>query len=205
MTLYSVTAGMLVQDEAAESRDITEGEAIEAVAESTGHDSEAHPPLLEDENTWVLVGFLIVIGILLWQNVPKLAGRILGRRAEQVRQQLDEARTLREDAQRLLADFQKQQRDAETEAQGIIDQARKDAKLMSEEARVKLDEQLGRRREAAEERIARAEAQAIAAVRSETADLAVAAAQEIIANRMDKRAQAALIDKAISKVGTQLQ
>ncbi|MEM6650804.1 MAG: F0F1 ATP synthase subunit B, partial [Pseudomonadota bacterium] len=139
-------------------------------------------------------------GILLWQNVPKLIGGMLSKRADDVRTQLDEARTLREEAQRLLADYQKRQREAEDEAKSIIDQAKEDAKIMANDARTKLDEQLTRRRKAVEERIARAEAQAIAEMQGQTADLAIAAAREIITGRVDDRAQAALLDKSIADI-----
>lgn len=162
------------------------------------HDDVAHGSILDDTNTWVLVSFLIVVGLLLWQNVPKLISKFFADRATTVRTQLDEARTLREEAQRLLADYQKRQREAEDEADAIVEQARRDAKLMTAEAREKMNEQLTRRRKAAEERIARAEAQAIAEIRGKTADLSVAAAKEIIGTSLDGKSQGALVDTAIS-------
>lgn len=174
-------------------------------AEIQHEDDAAHSvSLLHDTNTWVLFAFLIVLGIALWQGVPRLIANFFKTRADTVRTQLDEARSLREEAQRLLADYQKRQREAESEAEGIIEQAKRDAKIMAQEARTKIDEQLTRRRKAAEDRIARAEAQAIAEIRGKTADLAVAAASQIIGDRMDTNAQAALIDRAISDVGTKL-
>ncbi|RFB04886.1 F0F1 ATP synthase subunit B family protein [Parvularcula marina] len=178
-------------------------ELIEAVQHED--DPAAHDvPLLEDTSLWVLVAFLIVVGIALYAGVPKIVGGMFKKRADGVREQLDEARSLREEAQRMLADFQKRQREAEAEAEGIIDQAKRDAKIMAQEARTKMDEQLARRRKAAEERIARAEAQAISEIRGKTADLAVAAASSIIKDRMDTSAQSALIDKAIADVGNRL-
>ena len=157
-------------------------------------------PLIEDTNLWVLVAFLIVMGIALWAGVPKIVAGMLQKRAHEVRTQLDEAKSIKEEAQRLLADYQKRQREAEDEAKSIIEQAKADAKILSQEARAKLDEQLARRKKAAEDRIARAEAQAIAEMRSKTADLAVAAAREIISGRVDDKAQSALIDKSIADV-----
>lgn len=195
-------AASLWQDDQGADTETTEG-AVAAVEDHSGGEDHS-TPLLEDSNTWVLVGFILVVGLFLWQNVPGIFGKMLGARADKVREQLDEARTLREDAQRLLADFQKRQREAEAEAAGIIEQAKRDAKLMSTEARQKLDEQLARRRAAAEERISRAEEQAVAAVRAQAAELSVAAAQEIIAGRMDAKSQGQLIDKAIADVRGQL-
>ncbi|MBT8471887.1 MAG: F0F1 ATP synthase subunit B, partial [Marinicaulis sp.] len=105
---------------------------------------------------------------------------------------------MREEAQELLAQYQRRQREAENEAAAIIEQAKADAKRMAVEARDKINEQMTRREKAVEEKIKRAEAQAIAEVRNQTADLAVAAAERVIAERMDKTAQGAVIDKAIS-------
>ena len=175
------------------------GEVILEV-EHDGDPQYNHAGLLGDSTLWVLIGFLIVVGIFLWQKVPSLIGAKLASRADEISNQLDEARSLREDAQKLLADYQKRQREAEAEAQAIIEQAKDDAKNMANEARAKLDEQLARRKKSAADRIARAEAQAINEMRSKTADMAVAAAREIIAGRVDDRSQSALIDKAISDV-----
>lgn len=154
--------------------------------------------LLEDSNLWVLVGFLIVIAILASQGVFKKLGGALSSRADKIRSQLDEARSLREEAQRLLADYQKRQREAEGEAEEIIAQAKNDAKLMASEARTKIEEQVARRTKAAHDRIDRAEAQALADVRAQTADLAVDAARRIIQARTDSSAQKALLDRSIA-------
>lgn len=168
-----------------------------AAAEEGGYESYS---LLKDTSTWVLLGFLIVIGIFVWQGVFKKLGGFLSGRAKLIQDQLDEARSMREEAQRLLADYQKRQREAETEADDIIAQAKADAKAMSAEAKTKLEEQVARRTQAAHDRIARAEAQALAEVRAQTADLAVDAAREIIKARTDGSAQKALLDRAIADI-----
>ena len=125
-----------------------------------------------------------------------LAG--LDKRAQKIADEINEARKLREEAQELLASYQRRQREAEEEAAAIIEQAKKDAKRLAVEARSKIEEQTERRTKAAEEKIARAEAQAISEVRGQTADLAIEAARVIIRDRMDAGAQGPFIDKAIS-------
>ena len=153
-----------------------------------------------DTNLWVLVAFLMVVGLLVWRGVPKMLTGALDKRADGIRTQLDEARSLREEAQRTLADYQKRQREAEDEAAAIVEQAKADAKAMREQARVDIDAQLRRRREAAEARIKRAEQQAVAEVRGQAADLAIRAARDILA----KQDRAALTDRAIADVGQRL-
>lgn len=166
-----------------------------AVAAEEGAKSKS---LLEDTNLWVLIGFLIVVGIAVSQGVPGMINKALGARATGVRNQLDEARSTREEAQRLLADYQKRQREAEDEAKAIIDQAKADAKALKADALAAASEQKTRRLSAVKDRIARAEAQAIAEFKGKTTDLAVAAAREIIGERVDEKAQAALLDRSIN-------
>lgn len=154
--------------------------------------------LLQDTSFWVLVAFVIVIGVFWKVGLHKMIVSGLDKRGQKIADEINEARKMREEAQELLAQYQRRQREAEGEAQAIIDQAKRDAKRMAEEARVKLAEQMERRTKAAEEKIARAEAQAISEVRGQTADLAIEAAREIIRERMDSGAQTAFVDKAIS-------
>ena len=152
----------------------------------------------EDTSLWVSLAFVFVV-ILFWRmGVHKTVSAALDKRAQKIADELDQARKLREEAQELLAQYQRRQRAAEDEAKEIIEQAKRDARRIESEAREKIDQQIARRAKAAEERIARAEAQAIAEVRGQAADLAVEAARDIIRERMDKGAQSALIDKAIS-------
>ncbi|MHA7872950.1 MAG: F0F1 ATP synthase subunit B, partial [Hyphococcus sp.] len=153
---------------------------------------------LSDTSFWVLIAFAIVIGVFIRAGVHKTVAGGLDSRARKIADEINEARKMREEAQELLAAYQRRQREAEDEAAAIIEQAKKDAKRLTEEAREKINEQMERRTKAAEDKIKRAEAQALAEVRGQTADLAVSAAREIIRERMDSGAQTAFIDKAIA-------
>lgn len=172
--------------------------AVENAAEAGG--GHAAPSLWQDPALWVLIAFLIVIGVFWRVRLhAKIAGA-LDKRSQRIADELDHARKLREEAQELLAQYQRRQREAEEEAKGIIEQARRDAERLAAESREKINEQIERRAKAAEEKIARAEAQAIAEVRGQIADLSIETARKIIAERMDQGAQAALIEKAISEL-----
>jgi len=139
----------------------------------------------EDTTIWVSLAFLVVLGLFAYLGVHKTIGNALDERAQKIADELDAARRMREEAQELLAQYQRRQREAEDEAQSIIDQAKKDAARLGEEMRDKINDQITRRAKSAEEKIARAEAQAIAEVRGQTADLAVDTAKEIIKTRVD--------------------
>lgn len=173
------------------------------IAEEAGHDTHS-TGLFQDTSFWVSLGFLIVVGLFWRMGVHKTVAGMLDQRKDKISAELDEARRLREEAQELLAQYQRRQREAEDEANGIIEQAKRDADRMGKEAREKINDQLERRAKAAEEKIARAEAQALTEVRSQTTDLAINAAQAIIKDRMDSGAQTAMTDKAINDLRSKL-
>lgn len=159
-----------------------------------------HLPLWQDPSLWVLLAFLIVVGVFWKLGVHKTVANGLNRRSQKIADELDQARKLREEAKELLAQYQRRQREAEEEAKGIIEQAKRDAERLAAESREKIAAQIERRAKAAEEKIARAEAQAIADVQGQVADLAIETARRIIIQRMDQGAQSALVEKAISEL-----
>lgn len=177
---------------------------LEAAQEAAHAGAEAEGGLLQDASFWVLLAFLIVVGLLARAGVHKTIAKALDKRSQAIADELDRARALRDEAQELLAKYERRQREAEEEAEGIIEQARRDAERIAQEARAKIEEQLERRAKAAEEKIARAEMQALAEVKGRTVDLAIEAARDIIRARMDQGAQSALADRAIDELGTAL-
>lgn len=146
---------------------------------------------------WVLISFLLFMGILVWKGVPALIGKALDNRAAAIRAELDDARRLREEAQQLLADYQRKTREAEDEAKSIVEAAKREAESVAAETRKALAEQVERRTKAAEEKIARAEAQAVADVRAAAVDLAVKASEGILKAKLAGEAGASLVDTAI--------
>jgi F-type H+-transporting ATPase subunit b len=147
---------------------------------------------------WVLVAFLAFVGILLYYRVPTSIGKMLDDRADAIRKELDEARRLREDAQALLADYQRKAREADTEARTIIEQAKREAETLAAESRKALAESLERRSKLAEEKIVRAEAQALSEVRATAVETALAAAQELLKTRTGGKTGDTLISQSIS-------
>ena len=146
---------------------------------------------------WVAVAFVLFAAVLVYYKVPKLIAKALDDRAEAIRKELDEARRLREEAQNLLADYQKKHRNVGQEAEAIVDLARREAEAFAHETRVSLTETLERRTKLAEDKIARAEAQAVDEVRGSAIDVAVAAAEKILREKMAGSGGAALIDQSI--------
>ncbi len=153
--------------------------------------------MLRTAEFWVAVSFIGFLAILVYYKVPGLIAKALDDRAEAIRKELDEARRLREEAQNLLNDYQKKHRNAAQEAEAITEEARREAEAYAKETRTALAESLERRTKQAEEKIARAEAQAVDEVRAAAVDTALAAAEKILREQAAGAAGAALVDDSI--------
>lgn len=132
---------------------------------------------------WVGVSFVLFMAIVVYYKVPGMIGKALDQRADAIRNELDEARRLRDEAQALLADYERKSREAENEAKAILEQAKREGEALAAETRRNLSESVERRTRLAEEKIARAEAQALAEVRSSAVDNAISAAEKILKSR----------------------
>ncbi len=152
----------------------------------------------------VLLGFLLFIGILVYYKVPGLVGGMLDKRAEQIRSDLNEARALREEAQKVLAEYERKQREVADQADRIVKQAREEASIAAEEAKAALEASVERRLKAADEQIASAEAAAVREVRDQAIQVAIAAAGDAIAKAMTATEANTLIEDSIKTVDAKL-
>jgi F-type H+-transporting ATPase subunit b len=159
--------------------------------------------LFYDPEFWVLIAFVIAVA-LVWRKAAAGIGSSLDARAARIRADLDEAQRLREEAQQALATYQRRQRDALKEAETIIAHARAEAERFGEQARRDLEAAIERRRRQAEDKIAQAEAKAVAEVRAAAVDVAMAAARRIIGQSVDAARGARLIDDAIQALPQRL-
>jgi F-type H+-transporting ATPase subunit b len=153
---------------------------------------------------WVAVGFVIFVAVLIYVGVPKLMTKALDDRAKRVQDELNEARRLKEEAQKLLAEYQAKQRQADEEAAAIIAGAKAEAERFAAEAKVKMEEFVARRSKMAETKIAQAEAQAVADVRAAAAEAAVSAAEKILTDSVKGKVADDLLARGIGDVKTKL-
>ena len=156
-----------------------------------------------DPETWVAVAFLLFF-VLLGKKIASAIAKGLDERAGRIKANLDEARQLREGAEALLAEYQTKQRAALHETAQILAYARDEAELLKNEAAASLEATLKRRERMALDKIAQAEAQAVAEVRSEAVDLAVAAARRILQRQMAGPEAGGLIDRSIAELEQKL-
>ena len=157
-----------------------------------------------DATFWALIGLIIFLAILAYLKVPGMIGRSLDERADRIKNELEEARTLREEAQQLLAEYHRKRKEAEKEASDIVASAEREAKALLEDAKRATEEYVARRNKLAEQKIATAEVDAINAVRASAVDLAVAAAGKIVAEKVDAKVAGNLFKDALSQVKTNL-
>ena len=146
---------------------------------------------------WVLISFIAFVALVLYYRVPAIVAKALDDRADAIRKELDQARKLRDEAQALLSDYQRKAREAEKEAQSIIEHAKLEAEALASDSRKALVESLERRSKMAEDKIARAEAQALSEVRSTAVETALAAAHEILKSRAGGQTGETLVSQSI--------
>ncbi|MDD9923793.1 MAG: F0F1 ATP synthase subunit B [Boseongicola sp.] len=152
----------------------------------------------------VTIAFLLFIGVLFYFKVPSLLGGLLDKRAAGIQAELDEARALREEAQSLLASFERKQLEVQEQADRIVAKAKESAAEAAEAAKADLALSIERRVQAAEDQISSAEASAVRQVRDEAIRIAVGAAGEVVARDMQDAQAASLIDDAIDTVKAKL-
>ncbi|MES1154960.1 MAG: ATP F0F1 synthase subunit B [Pseudorhodoplanes sp.] len=160
--------------------------------------------ILMEAETWVAVAFVIFLGILAYVGVHRTILDALDKRSTRIKSELDEARQLWNDAKALLAEYQNKKGEAEREAQAIIAGAKADAERLAAEADVKLQDFITRRTKMAENKIAQAEAQAVADVRAAAAEAAVAAAERVLAKAATGKVAETLVTQGIADVQKKL-
>jgi len=159
--------------------------------------------LIHDPAFWVAIAFGVFVVLIVW----KARGAILAgidARAERIKAELDEAQRLREEAQKVLAEYKRKQRDAAKEAEDLLASARHEADLLRRQAADDLKQTLARREKAAVEKISQAEANALQEVRAQAVDIAIAATAKLLSENVDPQRDQAMVNQAIRDLGRKL-
>ncbi len=159
--------------------------------------------IFHDPELAVAIAFIIAI-VLVSKKVWLVLSGMLDERAAKIRAELEEAQKLKDDAQKTLGQFQRKQRDALQEAEAIVAHAREDAVRLVERAKRDLEAAIERRQRLAQEKIALAEAKALAEVRNAAVDVAIGAARQVIAEHLGAAQGQALVDQAITELPQRL-
>ncbi|MEK9594583.1 MAG: F0F1 ATP synthase subunit B [Rhodospirillaceae bacterium] len=160
--------------------------------------------MISDPTFWVAIGFVLFIVIAGRPIMAKITSA-LDNRADEIRAKIEEAKSLREEAQTLLASYQRMQRDAAAEAAEIISNAQEEAQRLQTAADENLTQTLKRREEAALEKIAAAEARALQDVRDRAVDIAITATEKVVSGAMTDNVQQSITRAAIDDLPSRLQ
>jgi len=168
----------------------------------TAHHGYDH--FYQDPGFWVGTAIITFFVLIIWKKVPAIFAKMLDERSAEIEAQLDNAKTLREEASALLAKYQREQRDAEKFAADLIAKAEAEAKLLEDEAKLQANEMVERRSRLAEEKIAQAEANALKEINKTVVEVAVAAAHGLIEAHLQKDDSDKLISESIDKLDSRL-
>jgi F-type H+-transporting ATPase subunit b len=157
-----------------------------------------------DAEFWVAVAFVLFIAVLFKLGAHRVILGALDDRGARIKAELDEARRVREEAQALLADYQRRRGEADREAEAIVVAAKAEAERLAAEAKTKVEDFVARRTQLAQSKIAQAEAQALADVRAAAADAAVAAAEKILGDTTRGKVGDDLIAQGIRELKAKL-
>ncbi len=152
----------------------------------------------------VLIGFILFLALVAYLKVPGLIGGMLDKRAEGIKSDLNEAKALREEAQTILASYERKQKEVQEQADRIVEAAKAEAEIAATQAKEDLKASIARRLAAADEQIASAQASAVKEVRDSAIAVAVAAAEDVIAKKLTAADGNALIEDAIKDVAAKL-
>ena len=160
--------------------------------------------MFSEPEFWVAVAFVILIGVFVYYGIHRTVLTTLDHRSDRIRSELDDARRLKDEAAKLLAEYKARHATAEREAEDIIASAKAEAERIASEAKAKMEDFVARRTKTAESKIALAEAQAVADVRSAAANAAVSAASIILSQSVKGEVADDLLARGITEVRQKL-
>ena len=160
--------------------------------------------MLEEAETWVAIAFIILMGLFAYMGVHRTVLKALDNRSARIKAELDDARRLKDEAAKVLAEYKTRRASAEREADEIVTAAQAEAQRIAAEAKVKMEDFVARRTKTAENKIALAEAQALADVRAAAAEAAVAAASTVLSQSVKGEVADTLLTKGIAEVRQKL-
>lgn len=150
---------------------------------------------------WVALAMLVVFAIMIWQKVPAAIGKALDSKIKTIREQLAEAEALRKDAEALKAEYAAKAEAAEQEAAAVVERAKHEAQALIEKAKSDAEALVQRRQKMAKEKIAAEQNAAVQQLRAAAAEAAARVAARLIADNVDEKTDAVLVDRAIADLG----
>ena len=151
-----------------------------------------------DATFFVALSFVLFVVFVIWAGLPSTIIKSLDDRSEQIKKELDEARILHEEAQKLLATEKRKLEQCDAEVEDILKQASEQAALITEKSNNLLKEEIQRKQKQADLKIAQARDEAIREVKAKASELSLIIAKEYLKENIDDNVASDLIDKSIS-------
>ncbi len=158
---------------------------------------------LEPE-TWVAIAFILFVAFIVYLEVPGKVTQALDSRSEAIARELEEARKLRAEAEAVLADYKRRAENLEAEAEAILAQAGREASAYAQEARAAFDEMIARRLSIAGQKIKLEEEKARKQIRAQAAELAIAAAEQLIEQKVTGQVAGNMITASLERIKKRL-
>jgi len=185
-----------------DKNEIDTGLAEGTVALSAKDEAVDQPSIIETDSFWVMIAFIATMAFLWHKGAFRAIGGALDKRSDQIRKELEEAQALKEEAQALLASYQRRQRKVVEDAESILSNATAEANRIIARAEGRIEEEVKKRTELAEQKIAQAQAAAIRDVSARAVDITISASEALLTSELSGKASTSLLDDAVSDVGS---
>ncbi len=160
--------------------------------------------MFADPEVWVAISFIVFAGAVVYLKVPGKVVGLLDARSDAIARELAEARKLRAEAEAILASYKRRAENTEAEAAAILGQAEREAAAYAQEARTAFDETISRRLAVAEQKIKLEEEKARKQIRAQAAELAIAAAEQLIEQKVTGQVAEKMIDASLDRIKKRL-
>ena len=174
--------------------------AVAQVVENVEHEVSGHGgAFYENPEFWVGLAFVLVV-LMLARPIGRIVNAMLNKRIEAIADRITEAQKLNEDAQKLLAEYEKKFLNAEKEAKNILRKSEREIELLKDERLKKLEAEMNMKQKEAEQRIKTAQESAVKEITALASDMTIKALKEVLAKSLDKKSQTKLIDESIKTI-----
>lgn len=195
MALEEVATGKEIID-ATQNAVIEAADSVANIIETTAHDIHGQEAFYEHPTFWVAVSFVLVI-LALGKPVGKIVKNLLQKRVDGIIKRITDAANLKDDAQKLLVEYERKFVNAEVEANNILQKSKKEIELFKKESLDKLKNDMANKEKEAEGRLKAAQSEAMKEIANLSSELTIKAVKAAINDKLDSKAQDELIDQSI--------
>ena len=199
MTTENINSGKEIID-AAQNAVMQAADDVSGIIENTAEQLHGHEEIFyQSAEFWVGVAFVLVV-LLLAGPIGRLVRSMLNKRIDSITKRIHDAAELRDEAQKLLADYEKKFLNADKDAQAILNKSQKEIEYFKKENLAKLEEEMKIKEKEAEDRITASKEKAAREISDLTSELTIKTVKAAIVKNLDAKTQNKLIDDSISLI-----